>query len=74
MIVMMESTKNRSALIRDALHTLQLRNAQREYRRKLEKLVITYAKLAEAPQPKLQSIWEMCLNNNRVSAEASEEE
>ena len=66
MIKMMETTKNRSALIRHALHLVNDQYADREYRKKLEKLVRTYCDAAGMVQPNLQRIYEQCRTNNNV--------
>ena len=68
-VTMMESSKNKSALIRHALHQVVILEPEREYKRKLEKLVRTYANLANAPQPNLKAIWEQCYNNQKSSQE-----
>lgn len=66
MIKMMETTRNRSALIRHALHLVNNQYADREYRKKLEKLVRTYCDAAGMVQPNLQRVYEQCKSNNNV--------
>lgn len=65
-VQMMESSKNKSALIRHALQQVKIMQPEREYVRKLEKLVRTYASLANAPEPNLKSIWEQCYINQSI--------
>tara|TARA_Y100000114_G_C11757186_1_gene327524 strand:+ start:2042 stop:2377 length:336 start_codon:yes stop_codon:yes gene_type:complete len=66
LIRLMETTKNRSALIRHALHLVNNQYANREYRKKLEKLVRTYCDMGGFVQPNLQRIYEQCRDNNNV--------
>lgn len=68
-IEMIESTKNKSSLIRHALQQVKIMEPEREYKRKLEKLVKTYASLANAPEPNLGSIWEQCYMNAKKDEE-----
>ena len=65
-IDMLETTKNRSALIRHALQQVAFQWADREYVKKLEKLVRTYCDAAEMVQPNLTKVRQQCYENNKV--------
>lgn len=73
-ITMLESSKNKSDLIRHALHQVTIMVPEREYVTKLEKLVRSYATLAEAPEPNLKAIWERCYYNHSTKQEQQDSE
>ena len=65
-IEMLETTKNRSALLRHALQLVHYQWSDREYVRKLERLVRTYCDAAGYVQPNLTKIRNQCIENNET--------
>ena len=70
LIQMVESTKNKSDLIRSALTEYSRRHAHREYEMKLERIIRTMAKELEWKVPDFLDIKKLCyLNNPAVNSE-----